>query len=502
MKTKLLAVIIMVPFLWLGINPKPAFSKINILYKKTSGSSGEYFSLNNGDVLITGSKVRIRLSNLVAGEYDLILNDPENNEAALSENFKVKAGENIYIPSSTEWLTLGEKSGGFSLVTRNHMGSNETEKFNFVVVPQIENKTLINDKGGNSSKSEFDAIGPLAILRKTDFQNFKDVTSKVNQGFKDGLTRGAGVKIYREKASGVVAVLAEDTDSLGSGMVVNSDGNIITNYHVVKGASTISIIFKPNDIENLSQSYSYSAKLIKYDKGKDLAHLKIISPPTGLTVLTMGDNKNIEIGADVHAIGHPKGFIWTYTRGSISQVRAKHEWTTGGQAHKATVVQTHTPINPGNSGGPLFDDNGFIIGINTYILEGLDGLNFAVSVDDIKEFYQSRNSVSSHPEERREEKAELKVVKKLDTTGSGTNDSFFIDSSGDGEGNFWAVDENEDGKNDYLLMDTDKNGKIDTKIIDHPDYILYVIDTDEDGKYDVAAYDDDKDGKYDRRQTL
>ena len=78
-----------------------------------------------------------------------------------------------------------------------------------------------------------------------------------------------------------------------------------------------------------------------------MAYLKIISPPTGLTILKMGDNKNIEIGADVHAIGHPKGFIWTYTRGSISQVRPKHKWTIGSQAYKATVVQTHTPINPG-----------------------------------------------------------------------------------------------------------------------------------------------------------
>jgi Trypsin-like peptidase domain len=92
------------------------------------------------------------------------------------------------------------------------------------------------------------------------------------------------------------------------------------------------------------------------------------------------------VGLDAHAIGHPTGEAWTYTKGIISQYRLGFEWQAkGGIKHKADVIQTQTPINPGNSGGPLFGASGALIGVNSFKEAG-EGLNFAVSVDEVKKF--------------------------------------------------------------------------------------------------------------------
>jgi S1-C subfamily serine protease len=78
-------------------------------------------------------------------------------------------------------------------------------------------------------------------------------------------------------------------------------------------------------------------------------------------------SEDIEVGADVRAIGHPKGEEWTYTKGIVSSVRPDYEWSgEPGESHRATVIQTQTPINPGNSGGPLLSDEGKIVGVNSF----------------------------------------------------------------------------------------------------------------------------------------
>jgi hypothetical protein len=87
----------------------------------------------------------------------------------------------------------------------------------------------------------------------------------------------------------------------------------------------------------------------------------------------------------VHAIGHPSGEVWTYTTGTISQIRPNYEWTADGFTHRSTVIQTQTAINAGNSGGPLLNDEAEIIGINSFRREG-EGLNYAVAADTVEQF--------------------------------------------------------------------------------------------------------------------
>ena len=90
---------------------------------------------------------------------------------------------------------------------------------------------------------------------------------------------------------------------------------------------------------------------------------------------------------DVHAIGHPTGEAWTYTTGVISQYRQAYEWQVEDDPikHRADIIQTQTPINPGSSGGPLFGDSSSLIGVNSFKAGG-EGLNFAVSVDEVRKF--------------------------------------------------------------------------------------------------------------------
>ena len=119
----------------------------------------------------------------------------------------------------------------------------------------------------------------------------------------------------------------------------------------------------------------------------DLALIEVTEIPSRREAA--GDRRTssaVQVGSDVHAIGHPTGESWTYTRGIVSQIRRDYEWRAERQiVHKATVIQTQTPINPGNSGGPLLDDNLEVIGINSFDGEG-EGLNFAVSAEDVKAF--------------------------------------------------------------------------------------------------------------------
>ena len=102
--------------------------------------------------------------------------------------------------------------------------------------------------------------------------------------------------------------------------------------------------------------------------------------------LEFGKVEDIQIGLDTHAIGHPSGEYWTYTKGYISQFRPNYEWFySDTEQFKATVIQTQTPINPGNSGGPLLTDDGKIIGVNSFMGEG-EAINFAVALNELEIF--------------------------------------------------------------------------------------------------------------------
>lgn len=160
--------------------------------------------------------------------------------------------------------------------------------------------------------------------------------------------------------------------SLGSGFIVDEEGHILSNYHVVKGASKISVML-------YGESEEYPATLIGYDEGYDLALLKIESDKP-LPYVTIGDSDVIEPGEFAVAIGNPYGLNNTVTFGIVS---AKGRSDVGANRYQR-YIQTDVAINPGNSGGPLFNIHGEVIGINTMIYStsgGSIGIGFATPIN-------------------------------------------------------------------------------------------------------------------------
>src|SRR5580698_6373204 len=140
----------------------------------------------------------------------------------------------------------------------------------------------------------------------------------------------------------------------GSGFIIDKDGHIMTNYHVIADARTVEV--------TLHNRKKYRATIVGTDRSHDLAVVQIKVPD--LTPMVLGDSGNLQVGQKVYAIGNPFGLAGTLTRGIVSSIRQVQE-PDGMTIDEA--IQTDASINPGNSGGPLLNMHGEVIGINTMI---------------------------------------------------------------------------------------------------------------------------------------
>jgi serine protease Do len=156
----------------------------------------------------------------------------------------------------------------------------------------------------------------------------------------------------------------------GSGFVIGKDGYIVTNNHVVEGATEVTV--------TLANKQEYTAKIIGRDPKTDIALIKI-EPKETLTVASLGDSDRLRVGEWVVAVGNPFGLSNTVTAGIVS---AKNRVIGAGPYDD--FIQTDAPINPGNSGGPLFNLRGEVVGINTAIVPNGQGIGFAVAVNMAK----------------------------------------------------------------------------------------------------------------------
>lgn len=157
----------------------------------------------------------------------------------------------------------------------------------------------------------------------------------------------------------------------GSGFVVDAEGFIITNHHVVEGAQTIVVGFENGD--------SFPATLVGTDPSIDIALLKI-KPEKRLPAVALGTSETLKVGQWVVAIGNPYGLNYSVTAGIISA-----KGRNIGAGPYDNFIQTDASINPGNSGGPLFDMQGRVVGVNTAIIRDGQGIGFAVPVDMVKQ---------------------------------------------------------------------------------------------------------------------
>jgi S1-C subfamily serine protease len=211
----------------------------------------------------------------------------------------------------------------------------------------------------------------------------------------DRLTPAA---IYHRDAPGVVVITATETkrvaptfftpgqtekvESLGSGFVIDGKGDIVTNDHVVAGASGIRVGF--------SGGSSYPAKVVGADPGSDLAVVKVNAPSSALHPLSFDSSSAVQPGDPVYAIGNPFGLDRTMTAGIVSAVGRDIQAPDGLTIPNS--IQTDAPINHGNSGGPLLDARGHVVGINSQIQGGTVnanvGVGFAIPSDTARSVAQ------------------------------------------------------------------------------------------------------------------
>jgi S1-C subfamily serine protease len=306
-------------------------------------------------------------------------------------------------------------------------------------------------------------------------------------------TRGAtNVEVYKKAAPATVLVVTDQ--NLGSGAVISDQGEVLTNWHVIQGASRMAVVFKPRKGVEIKKELAFAATLVKVDQVADLALLKIQAPPQNVSVLPLGDMTDLEVGQDVHAIGHPDGEVWTYTTGIVSQVRPNYQWTGADKLlHQSKVIQTQTALNPGNSGGPLLNDRAEIIGINSFRGEG-EGLNYAVAVDVVKAFLQRAESRAAAP-------APSPRAAAYRTESYGTNIVGVYINARVPPPDVWFVYQDSGKQLAYSAKGSRTPTQIDTVIQGaDPEWrsLLYYFDADCDGWIDLIGFDSDADSVVDR----
>lgn len=193
------------------------------------------------------------------------------------------------------------------------------------------------------------------------------------------------IQVYRKNIPSVVNITSRamafdffygmvPQEGQGSGFVIDRDGHILTNYHVIENARQIEV--------TMHNRKKYKATIVGTDPAHDLAVIKITAPD--LVPAVLGDSRNLQVGQKVYAIGNPFGLAGTMTRGIVSSIRPVRE------PNGATIddaIQTDAAINPGNSGGPMMNWHGEVIGINTMILSSVgqnSGVGFAIPINTAK----------------------------------------------------------------------------------------------------------------------
>lgn len=193
------------------------------------------------------------------------------------------------------------------------------------------------------------------------------------------------ISVYRKNIGSVVNVTSKAVafdffyglvpqEGQGSGFIIDHDGHILTNYHVIAEARQVEV--------TLHNRKKYRATVVGTDRSHDLAIIQIKAPD--LVSMTLGDSKNLQVGQKVYAIGNPFGLSGTLTSGIVSSIRSVQE-PEGVTIDEA--IQTDAAINPGNSGGPLLNSHGEVIGINTMIASNSGqsaGIGFAIPINTAK----------------------------------------------------------------------------------------------------------------------
>lgn len=339
-------------------------------------------------------------------EKDFIIINEGSTNTNDSNNDKT---ESHYENTNDDMYRVNSKYSTDRVYDRNNQFNNPYESFNNSTNPSNNDKNYTKKKKKGYGKKI--ALGVCGALLCTIIGGVAGAGTVLYLGNSDDSGNGLGVKkvVYEvpkfsdEKAmstidainkvkSAVVTVSVksiqqgifgqqESTSGVGSGFIIDESGSIMTNYHVVQGASSVKVI--------LSTGKEVNAKVVNYDANLDLAILKITDKDVKVPgVAELGDSDRLQQGEEVIAIGSPLGeqFTGTTTKGIISGLNRVVS-SNNDQDIEEKYIQTDASINPGNSGGPLINSLGQVIGINTSKIndQTVEGMGFSIPINIAKE---------------------------------------------------------------------------------------------------------------------
>ncbi len=219
---------------------------------------------------------------------------------------------------------------------------------------------------------------------------------------------GTAKQVYdgAKDAVAFIAAASAQGQGTGSGFVVDPDGLIVTNAHVVEGASEVAVKIG-TDGEQLP------AEIVGFDLSQDLALLDVDAEQ--LPTLELGDSDGVEVGDTTYAIGNPYGLDHTFTSGIVSALDRDLQAPDGATTISG-AIQTDAAINPGNSGGPLLDESGEVIGVNSQIATGGNeqggnvGIGFAIPAETVSQFVEDARSGGLEQEQQQQQPEQQQPV--------------------------------------------------------------------------------------------
>lgn len=230
------------------------------------------------------------------------------------------------------------------------------------------------------------ALLTLFVLVPTSFAASEQRETPLVKAVRNSKT--AVVNIHSEKTSYSTDTVFQNSkgrkvNGMGTGVVIDERGYIVTNHHVVDGVDSLRV--------SLVDGSAYDAKVVSYDRKNDLAIIKI-KPSKDLTVMELGTSSDLMLGETVFAVGNAFGYEHTVTSGIVSSLSRDVE-VNESQSY-FDLIQTDASINPGNSGGPLLNLDGEVIGINVAIRAGAQRIGFAIPIDQAREVIADLMSVN------------------------------------------------------------------------------------------------------------
>ena len=222
--------------------------------------------------------------------------------------------------------------------------------------------------GSNNSSGNTIVTDPVSFATDNTALSAADIYKKVAP---------AVVMVSTKSVQSVNGWFQQETEGMGSGFIINNDGYILTNYHVIDGAKEVTV--------TLSDGREVTASVVNYDADQDVAMIKLNENVEVPGVVELGNSDALQPGEEVLAIGNPlsKELSSTLTKGIVSALNRSVETNSGVSTN---LIQTDTAINSGNSGGPLINTKGEVIGINTLkASDGAEGIGFAIPINDVKD---------------------------------------------------------------------------------------------------------------------